>query len=166
MVFSSFPCHSYSTSTSDREDTPSTVIDLGIPLVRAALVDSTSSLLLYQSVPAQLPSPQVATFSNPCCLCHFQQTIFQEGLISQNPRSLHTQEARLVRAIISDAEAMAAAANGVEIREDPIDIDPPARNNPTSCLLTPESIHDPNLPCFQCQLRDHIRKNSLKYCCL
>ena len=53
----------------DREDTPSTVIDPGTPPVRAVSVDSTSSLSSYQSVPAQLPSPQVATPSNPCCLC-------------------------------------------------------------------------------------------------
>ena len=37
---------------SDREDTPSTIIDPGTPLVRAVLVDSTSSLSSYQSVPA------------------------------------------------------------------------------------------------------------------
>ena len=39
-------------SPSDRENTSSTVIDLGTPLVRAILVDSTSSLSSYQSVPA------------------------------------------------------------------------------------------------------------------
>ena len=54
--------------SSDREDTPSTIVDPGIPPVRAISVDSTSSLSSYQSVPAQLPLPQVATPSNPCCL--------------------------------------------------------------------------------------------------
>ena len=37
---------------SDREDTPFTIIDPGTPPVRAVSVDSTSSLLSYQSVPA------------------------------------------------------------------------------------------------------------------
>ena len=50
---------------SDREDTPSTIVDPETPPVRAVSVDSTSSLLSYQSVPAQLPSPQIATPSNP-----------------------------------------------------------------------------------------------------
>ena len=36
---------------SDREDTPSTIIDPGTPPLRAISVDSTSSLSLYQSVP-------------------------------------------------------------------------------------------------------------------
>ena len=42
---------------SDREDTPSTIIDPGTPPLRAVSVGSTSSLSSYQSVPAQLPSP-------------------------------------------------------------------------------------------------------------
>ena len=42
---------------SDREDTPSTIVDLGTPPVRAISVDSTSSLSSYQSVPTQLPLP-------------------------------------------------------------------------------------------------------------
>ena len=37
---------------SDREDTPSTIINPGTPPIRAVLVDSTSFLLSYQSVPA------------------------------------------------------------------------------------------------------------------
>ena len=53
---------------SDREDTPSTVVDPGTPPVRAASADSTSSLSSYRLVPTQLPSPQVATPSNPCHL--------------------------------------------------------------------------------------------------
>ena len=56
---------------SDREDIPSTIIDPGTPPIRAASADSISSLLSYQSVPAQLPLPQVATLFNPCCLHHF-----------------------------------------------------------------------------------------------
>ena len=69
-------------SPSDREDTPSTVIDLGTPPVKAVSVDSTSFLSSYQSVPTWLPSPQVTTSSNPCHLCWSRQTIFQGGLIS------------------------------------------------------------------------------------
>ena len=53
---------------SDREDTPSTIINLETPPVRAISVDSTFFLLSYQSVSAQLSSPQIATPSNPCCL--------------------------------------------------------------------------------------------------
>ena len=71
----------------------------------------------------------------------------------------------MVKAIISDAEAMAAAANAAGIREDPINVDAPAYNNPAPCLLTPESICGPNLSCFQYQLRDHIRKNCPNYHC-
>ena len=152
-------------SPSNREDTPSTVIDLGTPPVRAVSVDSTSSLSSYQPVPNQLPSPQITTPSNPCHLYWSRQTIFQGGLISQNTRSLNAQEARLVRAIISDAEAMAAAANAARTREDPINMDSPAHNNSAPCSPTPESIHGPNLPCFQCQSRDHIRKNCPNYHC-
>ena len=150
---------------SDREDTPSTVVDSGTPSVRAASVDSTSSLLSYRLVPTQLPSPQVTTTSNPHHLQCFQQTIFQGGLISQSARSLNTQGARLVRAIISDTEAMAAVANAAGAREDPIDVDTPTQNNPMPCPPTPGPIHSPNLSCFQCQSRDHIRKNYLDYYC-
>ena len=135
---------------SDREDTPSTIVDPEIPPVRAVLVDFTSSLSLYQPVPAQIPSPQVTTPSNPHCLCQSRQTIFQGGLISQNARSLNTQGARMVRAIITDAEAMAAAANVAGTREDPIDVDTLAHNNPTPHPPTPGPIRGPNLPCFQC----------------
>ena len=39
---------------SDRENTSTTIVDPGTPLVRAALVDSTSLLSSYQSVPAHL----------------------------------------------------------------------------------------------------------------
>ena len=143
----------------NREDTPSTVMDPGTPPLRAVSVDSTSSLSSYQSVPAQLPSPQVTVPSNPCCLHRSRQTIFQEGLISQNTRSLNAQGARMVRAIIMDAEAMAAAGNVAETREDLIDVDAPAHNNPTPHPPIPRPICGPNLPCFQCQSRDHIRKN-------
>ena len=128
-------------------------------------MDSTSSLSSYQSVPAQLPPPQVATPSNPHCLCQSRQTIFQGGLISQNARSLNAQGARMVRAIITDAEAMATAANAVGTREDPIDVDAPAYNNSTSRPPTPGPIRGPNLPCFQYQSRDHIRKNCPDYHC-
>ena len=51
--------------SSDREDTPSTVVNPGTPAVRAASADSTSSLLSYQSVPARLPSPVTILFSFP-----------------------------------------------------------------------------------------------------
>ena len=135
---------------SDREDTPSTVVDLGTPPVRAVSVDSTFSLLSYQSVPAQLPSPQVATPSNPCHLYRSRQTIFQGRLISQNTRSLNAQGARMVRAIIADTEAMAAAANVAGTREDPINVDALAYNNPAPHPPTPGPICGPNLPCFQC----------------
>ena len=135
---------------SDREDTPSTIIDPGTPPLRAVSVDSTSSLSLYQSVPIQLPSPQVAIPSNPRCLHRSRQTTFQGGLISQNARSLNMQGARMVRAIIADAEAMAAIANAAGTREDPIDIDAPTHNNPTPQPPTPGPIHGPNLSCFQC----------------
>ena len=74
---------------SDREDTPSTVVDPEILPLRAVSVGSTSSLLFYQSVPAQFPSPQVAIPSNPHRLRQSRQTIFQGGLISQNARSLN-----------------------------------------------------------------------------
>ena len=151
--------------SSDREDTPSTIINPGTPSIRAVLMDSTSSLSLYQSVPVQLPPPQVATPSNPCHLCQSRQTIFQGGLISQNARSLNAQGARMVRTIITDTEAIAAAANAAGTKEDPIDVDAPAHNNPTPCPPTPGPIHGPNLPCFQCQSRDHIRKNCPDYHC-
>ena len=113
-------------------------------------MDFTSFLSSYQSVPTQLPLPQVATPSNPHCLHWTRQTIFQGELISQNTRSLNAQGARLVRAIILDAEAMAAAANVAGTRENPIDVDAPAHNNPTPCSPMPGPIHSPNLPCFQC----------------
>ena len=150
----------------DRENTPFTIVDLGTPPVRAVSLDSTSSLLSYQSVSTQLPSPQVTAPSNPCCLHWSKQTIFQGGLIFQNARSLNAQGTRLVRAIISDTEAMAAAANVAGTREDPIDVDTLAYNNPAPHLPTPGSIHGPNLPCFQCWSRDHIRKNCPNYHCL
>ena len=135
---------------SDREDTPSTIVNPGTPPLRAISMGSTSSLSSYQSVPTQLPLPQVAIPSNPCHLCRSRQTIFQGGLISQNTRSLNAQGARMVRAIIADAEAMAAAANAAGTREDPIDVDAPTHNNPTPRPPTPGPIHSPNLPCFQC----------------
>ena len=150
---------------SDREDTLSTIVNPGTPPIRAVSVDSTSSLLLYQSVPAQLPPPQVTTPSNPCRFCWSRQTIFQGGLISQNARSLNAQGARMVRAIIADTEAIAAAANAAGTREDPIDVDAPTHNNPASRPPTPGPIHGPNLPCFQCRSRDHIRKNCPDYHC-
>ena len=152
LLWSSAPSPSIPVSPppSDREDTPSTVINPGTPPVRAISVDSTSSLSSYQSVPAQLPSPQVATPSNPCHLHQSRQTIFQGGLISQNARSLNAQGARMVRAIITDAEAMAAAANAAGTREDPINVDALAHNNPAPRPPTPGPIHSPNLPCFQC----------------
>ena len=150
---------------SDREDTPSTIINLETPPVKAISVDSTFSLLSYQSVPARLSSPQITTPSNPCRLHQSRQTIFQGGLISQNTKSLNAQGARMVRAIIADAKAMAAAASMVGTREDPINIDALAHNNPAPCPPTPGSIRSPNLPCFQCQLRDHIRKNYPDYHC-
>ena len=150
---------------SDREDTPSTIVDLGTPPVRAISVDSTSSLSSYELVPTQLPSLQVTAPFNPCHLWWSRQTIFQGGLISQNARSLNAQGARLVRAIISDAEAMAAAANTAGTREDPINVDAPAYNNPAPHPPTPGPIHGPNLPCFQYQSRDHIRKNCSNYHC-
>ena len=150
---------------SNKEDTPSTIIDPETPLVRAVSVDFTSSLSSYQSVPTQLPSPQVATPSNPYHLHQSRQTIFQGGLISQNAKSLNAQGARLVRAIISDAEAMAAAANAAGTREDPINVDALACNNPTSHPPIPGPIRGPNLPCFQYQSRDHIRKNCPNYHC-
>ena len=71
----------------------------------------------------------------------------------------------MVRAIIADAEAMAVAANVAGTREDPIDVDAPAHNNPAPRPPTPEPIHGPNLPCFQCRSRDHIRKNCPNYHC-
>ena len=151
---------------SDREDTPFTIVDPGTPLVRAISKDSTSSLSSYQSVPAWLPSPQVAASSNPCCLCWSRQTIFQGGLIFQNARSLNAQEARLVRAIISDTEAMAAAANIAGTRGDPINVDALlVHNNPVPHPLTPGPICGPNLPWFQCWSRDHIKKNYPNYHC-
>ena len=150
---------------SDRKDTPSTVINPGTPPVRAALVDSMSSLLSYQLVSTQLPFLQVAIPSNPHHLHHSWQTIFQGGLISQNARSLNTQGARMVRTIISDAEVMAVVANAAGTREDLIDVDALAYNNPTPCLLIPRPICGPNLPCFQCWSRNHIRKNCPNYCC-
>ena len=152
-------------SPSDRENTPSTIINSGTPPVRAASVDSTFSLSSYQSVLAQLPLSQVTTPSNPHCLCCFQQTILQGGLIFQNARSFNAQGARLVRAIILDTEVMAAAANAAGTKEDPIDVDAPAHNNPAPHPPTPGPIYGPNLPCFQCQSRDHIRKNWPDYCC-
>ena len=60
------------------------------------------------------------------------------------------QEARMVRAIIADAEAMTTAAIAAGTREDPIDVDAPTHNNPTPRPPTPGPIHGPNLPCFQC----------------
>ena len=54
---------------SNREDTPSTIVDPGTPPLRAISVGSTSSLSSYQSVPVQLPLPQVAIPSNPHRLC-------------------------------------------------------------------------------------------------
>ena len=149
----------------DREDIPSTIVNPGAPPVRTASVDSTLSLSSYQLVPAQLTSPQVATPSNPHHLQCSQQTIFQGGLISQNARSLNAQEARLVRAIILDTKAMAAAANAAGTKGGPIDVDTPIHNNPISYSPTPGPIHGPNLPCFQCWSRDHIRKNCPNYCC-
>ena len=151
---------------SDREDTSSTIINPRTPPIRTISVDSTSSLSSYQSVPAQLPPPQVATPSNPRRLHWSRQMIFQGGLISQNARSLNAQGARMVRVIIADAETMAAAANAAGTREDPIDVDVPAHNNPASCPPTPGPICGPNLPCFQCWSRDHIRKNCPDYHCL
>ena len=56
----------------------------------------------------------------------------------------------MIRAIIADAEAMAAAANVAGIREDPIDVDTLIHNNPAPHPPTPGPIHSPNLPCFQC----------------
>ena len=150
---------------SDREDIPSTIVDPGTPPLRAILVGSTSSLSSYQSVPVQLPSPQVTVPSNPHHLCWSRQTIFQGGLISQNARSLNMQEARMVRAIITDVEAMAAAANVAKTREDPINVDAPAHNNPIPHPPIPGPICSPNLPCFQCRSRDHIRKKCPDYCC-
>ena len=135
---------------SDREDTPSTIVNPGTPPLRAILVGSTSSLSSYQSVPTRLPLPQVAVLSNPHHLHQSRQTIFQRELISQNIRSLNVQGARMVRAIIADMEAMAAAANAAGTREDPIDVDGPTHDNPTPCPPIPGSIRSPNLPCFQC----------------
>ena len=143
---------------SDKKDTPSTIINPGTPPIRAISVDSTSSLSSYQSVPAQLPPPQVATPFNPCHLHRSRQTIFQGGLISRNARSLNAQGARMVRVIITDVEAMAAAANAAGTRKDPIDVDVPMHNNPTPHPPTPGPIYDPNLPCFQCQSRDYIKR--------
>ena len=60
---------------------------------------------------------------------------------------------------------MAAAANAAETREDPINVDALAHNNPTPHSPMPGPIHSPNLPCFQCQSRDHIRKNCPDYHC-
>ena len=114
---------------------------------------------------AQLPLPQIATPSNACCLWHSWQTIFQGGLISQNARNLNTQEARMVRVIILDAEAMAAAANVAGTREDPIDVDTSMHNNPMPHPPTPGPTHGPNLPCFQCWSRNHISKNCPDHCC-
>ena len=75
------------------------------------------------------------------------------------------QGARMVRVIIADAEAMAATANAAGTREDPINVDAPTHDNPTLHPLTPGPICGPNLPCFQCRSRDHIRKNCPNYCC-
>ena len=60
---------------------------------------------------------------------------------------------------------MAAAANTAGTRKDPIDVDALIHNNPMPHPPTPGPIHSPNLPYFQCQSRDHIRKNCPDYHC-
>ena len=60
---------------------------------------------------------------------------------------------------------MATAVNIVGTNKDPIDVNASAHNNPTPQPPIPGPIHSPNLPCFQCQSRDHIRKNCPDYCC-
>ena len=71
----------------------------------------------------------------------------------------------MVRVIITDVEAMAAAANAAGTRKDPIDVDVPMHNNPTPHPPTPGLIYGPNLPCFQCRSRDYIKKNCPNYRC-
>ena len=54
----------------------------------------------------------------------------------------------MIRAIISDAEAMTTVANAAGTREDPIDVDALAHNNPTSCPQLQDEFMDPTSLAF------------------
>ena len=107
-----FPAIPVPLPPSDREDTPSTVIDLEIPPVRAVLVDSTSSLLSYQSVPTQLPLSQVATPSDPCHLCQSRSSSVQTNHLSGGTYLSEHQKSQCLGSQAGQSNHLGCRGNG------------------------------------------------------